>query len=267
MHYIWMDCRENKSKPYLKGYRLSCSFEGYTGADLIITPRKGSISKSNMQEHLNEGAVMIQVKHGIDLIRSIYDQRYTEAISRMSAFDAASYQKGLLITGDFTFSDTDVYFEGRKQIAVNPFLGALNVWVLRGGVIYPSIPLNHLQTFVDLLGNKLYNKDPFYSRPKSRSRRTYKPKSTFTEGKTIKQRIQTAKKAQIPTHDPRHLLINIDGVSTDIVGKIWSAMQAAGVQMNFSGFIHLLLSDELLKIKGIGPKINQKIKEQLGYYD
>jgi hypothetical protein len=245
----------------MKGYRISFSFEGFTGADIVLTPLKTIISQDTIQSHLDAGAALIQVKNSRDFDASVIDQRLFEAILRMNTWDSYQHQNGLLITGDFQIIKNHLYIDGhRSRITASSYLGALNSWVVRGGVVYPTINVHDIQLFIDLLGQKLFIKDPFIQAPTPRPRKKFKPQKKFSKGMTLRQKARLVGQG-IDEYDLRHILINFDGLTTKHVDKIWTML----TEKTMSGFIALVLSEDFIKIKGIGPKTVKKIRRQLGY--
>lgn len=251
----------------MKGYRISFTFEGFSGADIILTPSKEIISQNTIQRHLDAGAVLIQVKHSRDFDKSVLDQRLFESLLRMTTWDTYQHQCGLLITGDFKNIKGQLHIDGkRSSITWSSFLGALNSWVVRGGVVYPTIDRSDLQFFLDLLGQKLFIKDAFVQAPTARPRKKFKPKKQFSKGMTLSQRGRLTSQG-IDEDDLRHLLININGLSSKVVQGIWNLMKKEfkSGDMNMAAFLHLVEKNKLIEVDGIGPKTVEKVKRQLGY--
>lgn len=261
MYHIWLDGREKISKKFMHSYKVSMTFEGYTGADVIITPLKDFLSKESMQLHLDSGAIMIQVKHGRDLDSSVIDRRISESQLRMNTWQTHAYQCGLLITGKFEIINGYLFINGEKsRLRANAYLGALNSWIFRGGVVYPAIEPEYMQAAIDLMAQKLFIKDPIARSLSSKPRKKFKEVKIFTSGMGLREKAKLSRKS-IDEHDVRHLLVNIQGLTSGSIAKIWRRLEVK----NMSGFVDFVLNDNLLKIKGIGPKTNSKIKKQLGF--
>lgn len=268
MYYITVDGREKLSTKYMSGYRISFSFEGFTGADIIISPMQDHISQDNIQSHLNAGALMLQCKHGRDFDGSVLSGRLSEASARMRTLEAEAYQRGLLITGNFENRGGHLYINGdRSMLTWDAYKGALNAWIIRGGAVYPIIDISELQRTIDLLASKLFVGDPFISKPTPQRKRKFVQPKTFHKGMKFSERMRMHAGADIAPTDLRHLLVNIDGLSDKTVQGIWELMKAESVSMTMGGFLSLLQSDMLLKVPGIGKATNNKIKLQLGYND
>lgn len=145
---------------------ISCSrLEELTGADYLVSPEDWEITKRyNVQEHLDAGAVMLQLKIGADLLSSVGD-RLKGSMVKMLGYRCAPCQRGLVPVG-YTLCDPDmrayiglqseracsVFGVEAKKLLNNGYTPnyqayntALIEWGFRGGVVYPAIP--HLELF------------------------------------------------------------------------------------------------------------------------
>lgn len=264
-HYH-LDGRDKIMQRHTKGYHINFTFEGYSGADVVITPLKLKISQDTLQEHLDCGAVMIQVKNSRDFDASVVDQRLFDSLLRMNTWKTQAYQCGLLITGRFENISGQLYIDGqRSMITWKGYQGALNAWNIRGGVVWPIIQREDVQDFIDGLGNKLFTgSDPFVQAGQPKARKKYRPQKIFSKGMTLRQKARLAASGPSET-DLRHLLMNIDGLTNTTVSAIWELIKTENLPLNMNTFINLVIEGRLVEIKGIGPKTQEKVKAQLGY--
>lgn len=264
-YYVWLDGRDKSLQNNMTGYRIAYTFEGFSGADCVITPIKDQLSRDTMQTHLDAGAVMLQAKNSRDFDASVIDQRLFESLLRMNTWKTQAYQCGLLITGEFTNVNGHLYIDHqRSMISWASFKGAWEAWVIRGGVVHPIIKLPEVQSFIDSLGSKLFVSDPFVQRGAAKPRRKFKPAKEFKKGMSLSQRARMAV-YKVEETDLRHLLVNLSGLSDTKVQGIWDLMKENKVQMNMTGFVNLLQKDAFLNVNGIGKVTNENIKKQLGY--
>lgn len=265
-----LDCRDKICLSLLNGYFVSCGFESFTGADIILTPNDTErITVDNIQTHLDAGAVMLQVKHNMDISASTIDGRVFEALERMVAWDCQPYQRGLLITGDITFNagDPTLHINNRRaSITKGGLYGVMNTWVIRGGAIYgPIIPTNDLEYYLDLLSKELFTGDPFVHRQYSQPRKKFKIQRKTTQGMSLRQRALAMAETAVDSYDLRHLLVNIDGLNSTVVERIWNKMSEEKLPMTIVGFNTLVLTGKILDVKGVGKSTLGKIRRQLGY--
>jgi hypothetical protein len=120
------------------GATYSSSLEELTGADVLLTPAELPISGQKLiEKHIESGAIMIQIKSGMDLIASL-GPRLNDSIAGMSSINGvAPFQVVLLFVGvlDCTpagFAIIDGEVTNHLYIAV---ISALDSWTMRGGTV------------------------------------------------------------------------------------------------------------------------------------
>lgn len=89
---------KDPSEPY--PFPTVPALEEATGADLIISPFPAPVAPGTLPLHVRNGALLVQVKRGLDLISSV-GNRLWESLARMRETGARQWQCVLLTTGVF----------------------------------------------------------------------------------------------------------------------------------------------------------------------
>lgn len=124
--------------------------EAATGADALVSPLKIPLTQATLPLHLGEHAVLVQIKHGEDLLMSA-GYRANDSLARMLAITSAPWQRLLLPVGYFAPGGEDVCLIGTQRPSSDrnrPFitwtksrgswstyLSILRRWSLRGGTV------------------------------------------------------------------------------------------------------------------------------------
>lgn len=120
------------------------SLERDTGADVLVSP--SALPLGCLDEHLEDGAVMVQIKRGVDLPSSV-GGRLMESLARMSQHRVGHWQKLLLTAGIFTEHNGRTRVNGR--LVDLKILGSdwqkletsRMAWVMAGGIEF-NVPNN-----------------------------------------------------------------------------------------------------------------------------
>lgn len=135
---IILDISETKERNItsIEGCELSTVLEEYTGADMMIsTSGFPATTEVLIKKHIENGALLIQIKHGNDLISSLGD-RLAKSISKMRKTGAYQYQCVLLYTGTFTKSSAGnvIVNDYKTDVSYINYVMSLDTWHDRGGV-------------------------------------------------------------------------------------------------------------------------------------
>lgn len=134
---------------------ISPQLEAMTGADFVISPLSVPFVPALLKEHIAAGAVLVQMKRGLDLSSSVVD-RMPASLARMHAVGARNSQCSLLFIGVLT---CDVNGEGKiNNQPIQNFNGqsywvvvsAMEKWMERGGVVTSLSRLNLLPDWLIL---------------------------------------------------------------------------------------------------------------------
>jgi hypothetical protein len=147
-------------------YQTVTGLEEMTGADCMISVFDAlATSKNLIMVHLQHKALLVQRKHGMDLVHSL-DFRLKQSISKMRSTGARQSQCVLLFIGTLsnvrTVKGENAFINGHDTHY--PFWSVhegMSTWNKYGGVIEPPIPrasmfadwykhkLNHIQDTID----------------------------------------------------------------------------------------------------------------------
>lgn len=158
---IYIDSSELRanSKTKLKNYIEVDELESLTGADIMISMAKipKPFNQHLVRAHLNEGAILVQVKHGHDLTSSL-GNRLSESLWRMKQLEALPYQSVLLFVGYLTSTveglakiNNQLSYGDKKNITYKQVLAAINMWILRGGSYHNIYQDRLMEEFFEIL--------------------------------------------------------------------------------------------------------------------
>jgi len=122
--------------PKFKEIKSSPILEKITGADIMVSPLSAPATTDKLIfKHISSGAVLVQRKSGMDLVKSI-GKRMNSSISKMHEVGATQSQCLLLYTGQFDCSATGVLTLNGKMTEVSymSIVMAVAQWCDRGGV-------------------------------------------------------------------------------------------------------------------------------------
>jgi len=235
----------------------------------MISPDCGLSSPVvNLQSHIDRGAKLLQLKFGHDLPLSIVDGRLNEALSRMLATGAMSWQCLMLPIGLFGYDDINgrVTINGQLTYGEQPMSWsqidqALGFWTDRGGAL--EFPLSSGKLIPERFSN-IQNRLNRYAA--GEDTRVLWPKAPifFDEIEPTNPHLRKWKVAQklIRVYDLRPLLCSIPDVR---IGEtkataIWDYMAANEIRQDLGGFLSLVNSGKLIKVPGIGKKLLEDIR-------
>ena len=130
--------------PAIEGETVVNGLEAMTGADALISPLDMPCTKlALIREHLdNNGAILIQVKIGLDLAASV-GNRLAHSLIKMREVAPRQSQRVLLFAGTLACdADGKALIDGRRVDENVPGVNwaacqtSLEAWCERGGVVY-----------------------------------------------------------------------------------------------------------------------------------
>lgn len=257
--FTYLEKSEVITKKVLRTYQ-ECSFEHYTGGDIILSPLSTSPTLDNIYQHLDAGALVIQVKHSTDLISSIIDQRLFRALERMLQYNIDCYQAMLLVTGTFSATDDGrVNVDGRAvNMKYRSYRGALAAWVLRGGVTVSISHPCYMEDELNILSNQAFG-----SKLRSAHHMTTKRPTRYTPDIRVSSigsldRLLTEIESSSENEDLRTMIYSLPGIGQSILDQMWGMMK----QKTLTEFISLIEDETFVKkIKGYGSNANARIRK------
>lgn len=243
-------------------YKPLSSLEALAGADIMISPAGLPFPRNDklILLHIKNGAKLIQIKFGHDLPGSIVDGRLNEALSRMLAVGAMSWQCLLLFVGLLGRDDTKglVTINGQLTYGKSPMKweqvqAALNFWVERGGSLdFPLSSGRLLPIHFDLHQKHI---DRFTS---GEDTKVVWPKIPvfYDEIEPVNPHLKKWGVAQklVLVDDFRNMLRNIPGtrIGPERATAILNYMKANKIHQSFNGFLDIVRDESILKVDGIG---------------
>jgi hypothetical protein len=133
---------DNTAFPHIENAVVVNKLEKMTGADMLISPLDISASKIGLiREHLNNKAILVQVKLGVDLAASV-GERLASSLVRMHEIAPTQAQRVLLFVGTLACdAEGHAIIDGRGVDQYVPGINywscqtSLDAWSERGGVV------------------------------------------------------------------------------------------------------------------------------------
>jgi ERCC4-type nuclease len=251
---LYIDPSELKSSSKFKRHTRGLKYvslpglEEMTGADIMISPvgLPKPITKPLMKLHLDNGALLVQLKFGHDLVASIIDNRLKESLAKMLAAGAAHNQailffiglvfepekeaSELMINGSYVSN----VVPGSKNFKFKHYLEHRQKWALRGGIFEQITLETSLKQWIE-------------SAAKTMNEAKEKPVKRAFE---ISQSITLVK-------DWRNLLVNLPDIGEIKAIEIYNWLE----DKSFYGFLAALEDGSLANVPGIGAGTIKKIKD------
>ena len=130
------EVRKGTKMPSIEGAVESPILEELTGADFMIsTLNAPPVTETLIQKHVDNGALLVQRKSGLDLSSSI-GERLNKSLSKMIKMDTMQAQCILLFIGFMTEVDGKCHIN-KQDTRLDFFTvqGAISKWHDRGGVV------------------------------------------------------------------------------------------------------------------------------------
>lgn len=283
----YLDTSEAKSNSLtlknidISQFTIVNGLERLTGADMMVSPvdnLPNPITQTLAKKHIIEGASLIQIKFGQDMIASILDGRINEAIDRMLSLNAMTWQCLVLEVGIFSEKN------GKLLINKSPAYGIKKYWnyltakqmYIKRGITMVSIPggrylapwieaeAKSIQNSLDRPVEAVYPFSPlFYEEdvtPRNHeSVANDKTLNPFLREWNDMQRLKIV-------NDIRLTFRTIPGVGDELATRIYNYICGVplGEGCSFYDFIGIVASEDILKVEGIGKTKLDRIKKWLG---
>lgn len=290
----YLDTSEAKSNSLtlknidISQFTIVNGLERSTGADLMISPvdnLPNPITKTLAKKHIIEGASLVQVKFGQDMIASILDGRINEAIDRMLSLGAMTWQCLVLEVGIFSEKDGKLLINKSPSYGIKEYrnyLIAKQMYIKRG-VTMVSIPggrylvpwieaeVKAIQNCLDRPVQAEYPFSPvFYEEdiaPREEDIKGMTPreyKNTIND-KTLNPLLREWNRAQRLeiVNDIRLTWRTIPGVGDEIATRIYNYLSSSKQPQNWYGFQNIIKNGDILEVEGIGKGTLRKITNWL----
>jgi ERCC4-type nuclease len=225
--------------------------EERTGADILISP-VGLPDPANeflLKMHLDQGALLVQLKFSFDLIASIIDGRCKASQAKMLATGANPSQVVLLFIGmahrekpNKVLIEPALMINGQqpkyiipaaKNFTFEAYLKQRLLWAKRGGVFETSLE-KELAVWIESAAEAAFNEPA--------SKQVWKPKQKL-----------------FMINDWRNILINLPDLGEKKAQDIYDYL----TDKSFYGFMDALKDKSLTNVPGIGLGTIKKIQEYL----
>jgi ERCC4-type nuclease len=220
--------------------------EERTGADIMVSPFNlpNPINDFLLKMHLDEGALLVQLKFSFDLIASIIDGRYKASQAKMLATGANPNQIILCYIGLATLRPPDqLIINGQyprnvvpaaKNIKFETFYKQRLLWAKRGGVFEQISLLEELATWIKSAAKVAFNEPA--------NKQVWKPKQEL-----------------FLVDDWRNILVNLPGLGEKKTQDVYDWLS----DKSFYGFMAALEDESLVNVPGIGSGTIEKIQKYL----
>lgn len=244
------EIRKDSTMPTLDGAIVSDDLEARTGADFLVSPMEMPISTDTLlREHLKNGAILIQRKHGRDLVSSI-GERMNSSLSRMLKWGAIRPQCVLMFVGVMTCNRNNNAIINTQQTGKSywSILGATQKWVDRGGsfVSLPRATLIESWCAMRIRHMKEYKK---------------KGKKEIWPHPPEVQAHDSFLQTLQPVFDGRVLLASIPGIGSKAANLLFEEFR--GDIASALCWLTQPYTKQKTKIKGIGPKTFESARKFL----
>jgi hypothetical protein len=245
-----------------------------SGADLLIAPSKFmAISDVSLLPYaISHGSKLIQLKFGHDIAGSIIDRRLPRSLSKMLSLGAQSWQSVLQFIGIFGCS-----FDNNMMATINGQLSytdppmswhsideAFGWWIERGGSL--GFPISSPKLLPEKLRGYQNRIDVCIAKP---MKMEYPQKPAFYKeieesSNFIVQEWQAAQKLE-RVEDLRQVLCALPKVriGPEKAQAIYDWMIKNDIIPNLNSFIQIVNNGWITEVKGIGPKLEEKMKEAI----
>lgn len=283
----YLDASEAKSNSLtlknidIAQFTIVNGLEQSTGADLMISPVNNlpnPITKTLAKKHIVEGASLIQIKFGQDMVASILDGRINEAIDRMLSLGAMTWQCLVLEVGIFSEKDGKLLINKSPAYGIKEYrnyLIAKQMYIKRG-VTMVSIPggrylapwieaeTKAISNCLDRPVEAVYPFSPLFYEEDI----TPRDHESVANDKTLNPFLREWNDMQRLkiVNDIRLTFRTIPGVGSELATRIYQYICefSSGEGCSFYDFIGIITSEDILKVEGVGKGKLDKIKKWLG---
>lgn len=260
--------RSSSTMPEIDGAVRSTILEALTGADVMVsTKRYPPNSEVLIRKHIENGAVLIQIKRGSDLVHSV-GPRMNGSLAKMWEMGAVkAWQKVLLPVGIYRPDrNNDCIVGMAMNNADNPYINWTNTgvnhtvvmsaiisWIFGGGTAFPAslVSNDEIVAFIRNLEKKLIEKSKY-------------PTKEILEIPDFPDDLPSEDDPlQLPVRvkDGRRLLAALPGIGIKGANELWK--HAQGVLWCAIEIVTGSLID-IENVKGIGKKTLENNREFFG---
>lgn len=255
------------AKHYKGNYIPSSILETHTGADLMITPDKCEVncnSIDGIRQAVSDGAILVQLKFGSDLLSSIGD-RLNRSHVKMCQIGATPNQRWLVFLGILHTSYDAVRQEDVLYINSNEAYGHHNIQAYYSAMIGWSMRGNKVDGYG---GNAINLTDydqinPFLKSLQRSANGMYKYKLVHMLDKPVFNVDTVFGQDVIAVKDIRLTWASIDGIGPEKAHQLWLAAGDRGVAPDMDFFRREVIDLGGKNLAGFGKGIAEKAKKWL----
>lgn len=243
------EIRPQSTMPEIPGAVMSDYLEEWSGADFMVSPLEIPLTTEPLlRKHIEAGALLVQRKHGLDLVSSM-GERLNTSLARMQKLGACQSQCVLLFIGVLTCDSQDQAIIDSRETGQRfwSVQAAISKWHDRGGV-YES--LSRYTLIPEWCRMKLRHLNQYESAPTKQVFQTESPVQVVHEF------LQTL----VPVNDGRNTLVTLPGIGPITAELLWDEF---GNLSDILCWLTMPPSKTKQKIKGVGPKTIENVREYL----
>lgn len=242
--------------------QVSALLEALTGADLMISPLNIPLAPVLLPQHMDAGAVLVQIKRGADFTSSI-GERMNTSIARMRSVCWRSSQCVLLFVGTISrtadgetlMNDKPMRVIGNNVDPYRIVMGAISAWNMRGGTFEQVRDLDWFKVWVEM---------------------KHKQVKQIAGGELVKMVYEEPPQMTLPKPDDplqiplvvddwRNTLATFPGIGEKKVEALQTRMVEHDIVPSLIGVLQLLTDRErICSVPGFGEGLHQKALDWLG---
>lgn len=247
---------------------ISSDLEELTGADMMITTLSIPVAAMTLPEHLDSGAILIQIKRGDDLVASAGDRAASSLARMINCGTTAAWQRVLLYVGTLNFdAETGAaVVNGRPNTRMGPHTywsvqGTIEKWIERGGAFTSIARMSMLESWLNIKMSHLVEFSHNPSRTVLKDRPDmFDPQMELVQGFPLQ--------ALVLVKDWRNTLVSIPGIGVSKAQAIYDFVQNKCAEKTLLTALMCLTTEELaVKIPGIGKGLSSKARQWFGIDD
>lgn len=242
------ETRSNTTMPEIPSAQVVPWLEEMTGADLMVSPLDApAVSEALIKTHLQQGAQLVQVKRGHDLVSSLGD-RLNMSLAKMHSIGAKQPQCVLLWTGIMTCTAQGQATLNKQNTGMTymAIQAGIEGWNDRGGVS-TNLPRNSLI--------------PDWCNMRVKRLKKYKENAHVIAWPPVPTLYEEAELQIIqPVKDARKTLVTLPNLGEERVNTLWAEFDGRAADIII--YLTMPLSKDT-RIKGIGQGTIDKIREYL----
>lgn len=238
-------------------YTLCDGLEEMTGADFLVSAMKAPCNSEGLiRLHLKHGAILVQRKHGRDLVGSL-EKRMKLSLAKMRAFGANKHQCVLLVIGLMTCDKNGKCLIDGRATKRNYWAvyGGLMSWFKYGGVVDP--PLSRATLFPEWVHHREVNLHDTYF---NKVNEWIVPPDGYFEYPVMEDPFSDAPEQKlIAINDWRQAASCCPGWGYGRVSALYRLMDEDHAPQTLLTAIHYMTTLSLVnRIQGVGPSVVKK---------